>query len=60
MVDQSPSNPPRETNPPDAAPRRRRFSSEELLDGQTEILIEHRGDTYRLRCTRQGKLILYK
>lgn len=38
----------------------RRWTSEELLAGQPEALIEHGGDLYRLRCTRNGKLILYK
>ena len=36
------------------------LSSEELLDGRAEIMIEHNGDLYRLRHTRQGKLILTK
>ena len=36
------------------------LSSEELLDGGLEVLIEHNGDLYRLRHTRQGKLILTK
>ena len=36
------------------------LSSEELLDGRTEVMIEHNGDLYRLRHTRQGKLILTK
>ena len=36
------------------------WKSEELLDGQTEVAILHDGQYYRLRCTRQGKLILYK
>ena len=31
-----------------------------LLGGRDEILIAHGGDTYRLRRTRQGKLILTK
>ncbi|MCH8829153.1 MAG: hemin uptake protein HemP [Planctomycetes bacterium] len=34
--------------------------SEELLQGRQELLIEHAGETYRLRVTRKGKLILYK
>lgn len=31
-----------------------------LLDDQREVLIRHRGDTYRLRLTGAGKLILIK
>jgi hemin uptake protein HemP len=34
--------------------------SEELLEGRTEVLIRHGNETYRLRRTRQDKLILYK
>ncbi len=34
--------------------------SEELLDGQREILILHAREVYRLRLTRNGKLILTK
>lgn len=38
----------------------RLLSSETLLAGADEILIQHEGETYRLRRTRQGKLILTK
>lgn len=34
--------------------------SEELLQGQAEVLIAHGAATYRLRLTRSGKLILQK
>jgi hemin uptake protein HemP len=34
--------------------------SEDLFGGQPEILIVHEGETYRLRVTRNGKLILHK
>jgi hemin uptake protein HemP len=40
--------------------RPRIVNSQELLRGEQEIYITHQGDTYRLRRTRQGKLILYK
>ena len=61
----------RATTPPqiDAGPRTLDFkltavcgeTSRELVrGGQNEVLIEHRGDCYRLRLTRQGKLILNK
>lgn len=36
------------------------LSSAALLQDRAEVLIEHRGETYRLRQTRQGKLILTK
>lgn len=34
--------------------------SETLLRGRREVLIRHAGETYRLRHTRNGKLILTK
>ncbi|MGP1254338.1 MAG: hemin uptake protein HemP [Kiloniellales bacterium] len=37
-----------------------RIDSANLLAGAREILIEHEGETYRLRCTSKGKLILTK
>jgi hemin uptake protein HemP len=37
-----------------------RISSEQLLGGAREVLIEHEGETYRLQRTRAGKLILTK
>lgn len=39
---------------PDAIP------ADRLFQGHQEILIGHNGDTYRLRITRNGKLILTK
>ena len=44
--------------PPDDS--RRVWQSDELLAGECEAVIVHRGQVYRLRCTKQGKLILYK
>jgi len=38
----------------------RSISSEALFDGATEIAIHHGGSIYRLKITRQGKLILNK
>jgi hemin uptake protein HemP len=38
----------------------RTLASDSLFDGETEIGIEHRGSLYRLKITRQGKLILNK
>jgi len=35
-------------------------SSQELLGGRSELLIEHQDELYRLRITRAGKLILHK
>jgi len=36
------------------------ISSDELFEGRTEVLINHAGSQYRLKITRQGKLILNK
>ncbi len=36
------------------------YSTAVLFDGAREIEIEHNGEIYRLRITRQGKLILNK
>lgn len=36
------------------------FGSDILFDGTNEVGIEHAGSLYRLKITRQGKLILNK
>jgi hemin uptake protein HemP len=58
------SEPPRETEPrletPTPAPTRDSWRSDELLGARDEVFILHNNDVYRLRRTRQGKLILYK
>jgi hemin uptake protein HemP len=38
----------------------RMIESAEIFRGQSEILITHQGLVYRLKITRQGKLILNK
>ena len=45
---------------PQTAGTRESWRSEELLGERTEVMILHNGEAYRLRRTRQGKLILYK
>lgn len=42
----------------DAGPRR--VSSQSLLDGARELVIQHQGGEYHLRLTRNDKLILTK
>jgi hemin uptake protein HemP len=42
------------------ADARESWRSEELLGNKTEVQILHGNEIYRLRRTRQGKLILYK
>ena len=44
----------------DASSLSRTVTSEALFGGQREIGIDHRGALYRLKITRQGKLILNK
>ena len=36
------------------------FTTEQLFGSTNEIAIVHQGQTYRLRTTRQGKLVLNK
>lgn len=43
-----------------AAPSVRRTSSQSLLEGSRELVIEHEGNEYHLRLTRNDKLILTK
>ena len=43
-----------------AAGERQPLDSAVLLGGRAEVEIVHQGETYRLRRTRQGKLILTK
>jgi hemin uptake protein HemP len=50
------SNP--ETAIPNAVPRTIRL--DDLLQGQRDVLIVHGPEVYRLRLTRNGKLILTK
>lgn len=49
-----------ETNPQPEARGTRQVESHDLLQGEREVLILHGGDVYRLRLTRNGKLILQK
>jgi hemin uptake protein HemP len=57
---QLPSN--RHPTPVSASPVRelKRVSTDELIGPEREVLIRHAGCDYRLRITRQGKLILTK
>lgn len=53
---------PDETDRPRPLPKPvvREMTSDELLHGQTELLIRHGEEVYRLKLTRNGKLILQK
>ena len=44
--------------PPAPPPEERILDSRELLGPRHEVLIRHEGRLYRLKRTRQGKLIL--
>ena len=41
-------------------PKAKVWSSMELFGSESEIVIVHEDKVYRLRITKQGKLILYK
>jgi hemin uptake protein HemP len=60
VQDGASSSAPQTAAPVPAAAPREAWRSEELLGERTEVLIQHGTETYRLRRTRQGKLILYK
>lgn len=45
---------------PDSAGVANPLRSEDLLRGRREVIIEHGAEIYRLRLTRNGKLILQK
>jgi hemin uptake protein HemP len=45
---------------PQPQPTAKTLSSRDLFGGDREIGIEHHGALYRLKITRQGKLILNK
>lgn len=55
---QAPSPVPRPSQLPDSPPRT--LQSRDLMQGCSQIEIVHRGEVYRLRITRQDKLILTK
>ena len=44
----------------DVQPGQPVFTTEQLFGSTNEIAIVHQGQTYRLRMTRQGKLVLNK
>lgn len=57
-----PVSTPRTASAADASEAReqRVVRSDTLLQGSTHVLIAHNGETYQLRATRLGKLILTK
>ena len=59
-IDQGPANMPEASRARTHAADLRVLNSVELLAGATEVIIAHNGESYRLRCTSNGKLILTK
>lgn len=57
-MDSQPKPAPQQPNPP--APLPSRLDSEAILRGATSVEIEHAGQRYLLRVTRENKLILTK
>ncbi|MBZ5758820.1 MULTISPECIES: hemin uptake protein HemP [Rhizobium] len=55
IADKTPATP-----PPHAVQTVRTIESAEIFRGQNEIVIRHEDFIYRLKITRQGKLILNK
>ncbi|WFR97263.1 hemin uptake protein HemP [Rhizobium tumorigenes] len=55
IADKTPATP-----PPHTVQTVRTIESAEIFRGQNEIVIRHEDFTYRLKITRQGKLILNK
>jgi hemin uptake protein HemP len=45
---------------PEGVAETRRVSSQSLLKGERELVIQHQGNEYHLRLTRNDKLILTK
>jgi hemin uptake protein HemP len=63
MPDSSPDERPRSKQPSKdqtAAASPPEVAFDDLAHGSKEVLIEHRGQVYRLRATRNGGLILNK
>ena len=54
------TKPPLSTTLADSNTARPRIESEEILRGNTTVEIEHAGQRYLLRVTRENKLILTK
>ena len=54
--------PPAENTPPAEVPHSPApvLRSSDLLQGRKEVVLEHEGEQYRLRLTRNGRLVLYK
>lgn len=56
----SATKPPAPPSPPPTSAERPRVSSRQLLQGASAVEIEHAGQCYLLRVTRENKLILTK
>jgi len=56
----TPTNPSRTSEPPKAGREPRLIRAQDWFGPSTVVFIEHRGERYQLRQTRNGKLILTK
>lgn len=57
----NPANkPPHAAPPPGKIEERHRLASEQILGGRNAVEIDHAGQRYLLRVTRENKLILTK
>jgi hemin uptake protein HemP len=54
------TKPPLSNSPPDSTAARPLIESEQILRGNSTVEIEHAGQRYLLRVTRENKLILTK
>lgn len=59
MIPPAPPIPPA-PRPAHPAPSGNTLAAEQLFNGRKEIVIEYRGESWRLRITRNDKLILTK
>lgn len=60
MMTNPPANSPAASSPPNEASARPRIDSSKLLQGGNTLEIDHAGQRYLLRVTRENKLILTK
>lgn len=61
MPEQTSMTPGASFNEPEQPPRQPRIvNSKDLFEGDKEVCIDHKGAVYRLKLTRQDKLILNK
>jgi len=55
-----PAVPENQPQSPSAPRQQRTVTFDEIAGGSTEVVIKHAGQTYRLRSTKNGRLLLNK